>query len=127
MVSTPQDIALIDAVKGINMFKKVDVPVRLPLLLSHHDSYIYRQILGMVQNMSIFTCPNCSHTTHIFGSEGVSRECQKHDIELLGDIPLDASICADADRGKPTVAAREGPLADAYYSIAAKVIKQLWG
>ncbi|KAF8540281.1 P-loop containing nucleoside triphosphate hydrolase protein [Trichophaea hybrida] len=109
VVSTPQDIALIDAVKGINMFKKVDVP-----------------IIGMVQNMSVFTCPNCAHTTHIFGSEGVSRECQKHGIELLGDVPLDASICADADRGKPTVAAREGPLADAYHSIAAKVIKQLW-
>jgi len=97
------------------------------LIVTSRFLHIYRQILGMVQNMSIFTCPNCSHTTHIFGSEGVSRECQKHDIELLGDIPLDASICADADRGKPTVAAREGPLADAYYSIAAKVIKQLWG
>ncbi|KAA8910051.1 P-loop containing nucleoside triphosphate hydrolase protein [Sphaerosporella brunnea] len=110
IVSTPQDIALIDAVKGVNMFKKVDVP-----------------ILGMVQNMSVFTCPNCQHTTHIFGTEGVARECQKHGLELLGDIPLDASICQDADNGKPTVVAREGPLTDAYKSIADKVVKQLWG
>jgi len=109
VVSTPQDIALIDAVKGINMFRKVDVP-----------------ILGMVQNMSVFTCPNCQHSTHIFGSEGVARECRKHGIELLGDIPLDASICSDADLGKPTVAAREGPLTDAYNAIAKKVSEQLW-
>ncbi|KAI5814145.1 P-loop containing nucleoside triphosphate hydrolase protein [Pyronema omphalodes] len=110
VVSTPQDIALIDAVKGVNMFKKVDVP-----------------ILGMVQNMSVFTCPNCSHTTHIFGSEGVARECKKHNIELLGDVPLDATICSDADAGKPTVVARDGPLSDAYHKIAGVVIKKLWG
>ena len=81
----------------------------------------------MVQNMSVFTCPNCAHTTHIFGSEGVARECRKHGIQLLGDIPLNASICADADRGRPTVATRTGPLADAFYAIAAKVATQLWG
>ncbi|KAI5778367.1 nucleotide binding protein-like protein [Geopyxis carbonaria] len=108
IVSTPQDIALIDAVKGINMFKKVDVP-----------------ILGMVQNMSVFVCPNCSHQTHVFGSEGVARECSKHGINFLGDIPLDASICKDADNGKPTVVARKGPLTDAYNSIALKLRQQL--
>ena len=57
----------------------------------------------MVQNMSVFTCPNCNHSTHIFGSEGVVRECSTHGIDFLGDIPLHASICDDADRGKPTV------------------------
>lgn len=81
----------------------------------------------MVQNMSVFCCPNCKHTTHIFGSEGVARECKKHDIELLGDVPLDATICQDADLGKPTVIARDGPLTDAYTAIAAKVAKKLWG
>lgn len=81
----------------------------------------------MVQNMSVFTCPNCSHTTHIFGSEGVARECKKHSIELLGDVPLDATICSDADVGKPTVVARDGPLSDAYHKIAGAVIKKLWG
>ena len=88
IVSTPQDIALKDAVKGISMFQKVSVP-----------------ILGMVQNMSVFTCPQCNHSTPIFGSEGVSRTCSEHGITLLGDIPLDAKICDDADRGKPTVVA----------------------
>lgn len=76
--------------------------------------------------MSVFCCPNCQHTTHIFGAEGVARECKKHGIELLGDVPLDASICQDADRGKPTVAAGEGPLTDAYAAITARVMKQLW-
>jgi ATP-binding protein involved in chromosome partitioning len=63
------------------------------------------KILGMVQNMSVFTCPNCNHSTHIFGSEGVPRECGKHGIDFLGDVPLHARICEDADRGRPTVVA----------------------
>lgn len=84
------------------------------------------QILGMVQNMSVFCCPNCHHSTHIFGSDGVKRECKKHGINLLGDVPLDATICEDADNGKPTVVARAGPLTDAYHTIAGKVIAQLW-
>ncbi|KAL6714299.1 hypothetical protein ACLMJK_007722 [Lecanora helva] len=88
IVSTPQDIALKDAVKGISMFEKVSVP-----------------ILGMVQNMSVYMCPNCNSSTHIFGSEGVSRVCTEHNIDLLGDVPLDGMICDDADRGKPTVVA----------------------
>ena len=130
IVSTPQDIALIDAIKGVNMFKKVDVPVTIPCPSPcpspPFPACSHLQILGMVQNMSVFTCPNCSHTTHIFGSEGVSRECQKHGLELLGDVPLDASICEDADRGKPTVVARDGPLTDAYNGIARRVIGKLW-
>jgi ATP-binding protein involved in chromosome partitioning len=74
-------------VKGINMFKKTKIP-----------------ILGMVQNMSLFTCPHCLNSTHIFGSHpGVVKACQEHGIDFLGDIPLHASICDDADRGKPTV------------------------
>ncbi|CZS89571.1 related to Nbp35p and human nucleotide-binding protein [Rhynchosporium agropyri] len=89
IVSTPQDIALKDAVKGINMFKTIKTP-----------------ILGMVQNMSLFTCPHCHNSTHIFGSHsGVNHACKKYGIDFLGDIPLHASICDDADRGKPTVVA----------------------
>jgi len=69
------------------MFKKTNIP-----------------ILGMVQNMSLFTCPHCHNSTHIFGSHpGVVKVSQDHDIGFLGDIPLHASICDDADRGKPTV------------------------
>ncbi|KAF2239686.1 P-loop containing nucleoside triphosphate hydrolase protein [Viridothelium virens] len=88
VISTPQDIALRDAMKGVNMFRKVTVPV-----------------LGMVQNMSVFVCPHCSQRTHIFGFDGVIKKCQEHRIELLGDIPLDAKICDDADNGMPTVVA----------------------
>ncbi|KAI9890546.1 MAG: hypothetical protein M1814_003886 [Vezdaea aestivalis] len=88
VVSTPQDIALKDAVKGINMFRKTSTP-----------------ILGMIQNMSTFICPHCETETPIFGTSGVERECAAHEIELLGDIPLHRSICDDADRGMPTVIA----------------------
>lgn len=105
-MSTPQDIALKDAVKGINMFKKMDIP-----------------ILGMVQNMSLFTCPHCHNSTHIFGSQsGVKHACKEHEINFLGDIPLHASICDDADRGKPTVVAEpESERAKAFMAIAQKV------
>ena len=76
----------------------------------------------MIQNMSIFTCPQCNHSTHIFGSEGVSRTCTTHEIDFLGDIPLHASICDDADRGKPTVVAElDSPRAQAFMSIAKAV------
>lgn len=89
IVSTPQDLALKDTLKGIGMFRKVSVPV-----------------LGMVQNMSVFTCPNCAHKTPIFGERhrgGVERACEREGIEFLGDVPLHKEICDDADRGLPTV------------------------
>jgi len=106
IVSTPQDIALKDAVKGINMFKKTNIP-----------------ILGMVQNMSIFTCPHCQNSTHIFGSHsGVTHACEEHGIEFLGDVPLHANICDDADRGKPTVVSEpESDRAKAYIGLAQQV------
>lgn len=106
IVSTPQDIALKDAVKGINMFKTVKTP-----------------ILGMVQNMSLFTCPHCQNSTHIFGKHsGVTHACEEHGIEFLGDIPLHASICDDADRGKPTVVSEpESERAKAFMLIADQI------
>ena len=105
IVSTPQDIALIDAVKGIEMFKKVEVP-----------------ILGMVQNMSLFACPNCGHETHVFGRKGVERACENYDVEHLADLPLDARICEDADRGKPTVVAEpESARGRAFMGLAERV------
>jgi ATP-binding protein involved in chromosome partitioning len=80
------------------------------------------QILGMVQNMSIFTCPHCNHSTHIFGSDGVARQCSKHGVEFLGDIPLHASICDSADRGKPTVVSEPGSSrSDAFFKIAERI------
>lgn len=106
IISTPQDIALKDAVKGINMFKKMNIP-----------------ILGMVQNMSLFTCPHCKNSTHIFGAHsGVTHTCEEYAIDFLGDIPLHASICEDADRGKPTVVAEpDSDRAKAFIGIAKQV------
>lgn len=80
----------------------------------------------MVQNMSVFICPNCSHHTHIFGTESegsrLTRECTRLGIEVLGDVPLHASICQDADRGVPTVVADAGgENAKAYMAIAERV------
>ncbi|KAI4739761.1 P-loop containing nucleoside triphosphate hydrolase protein [Aureobasidium sp. EXF-12298] len=109
IVSTPQDVALKDAVRGVEMFRKVKVP-----------------ILGMVQNMSAFTCPNCSTTHSIFGREGVIKKCDEMDIKLLADIPLHPSICEDADRGKPTVVAEPDSVrAQVFKDLAADLRKQL--
>lgn len=110
IISTPQDIALKDAVKGVNMFKKIDIP-----------------ILGMVQNMSIFTCPHCHESTHIFGSHsGVTGACKEYGIEFLGDIPLHASICDDADRGKPTVVAEpDSNRAKAFIGISEEIGRKI--
>lgn len=89
IVTTPHSLAVKDAVKGINMFRKVSVP-----------------ILGLVQNMSLFRCPHCNTDTAVFGSdEGVRAVCTRHQIDFLGDIPLHPNIGADAQRGKPTVVA----------------------
>ncbi|EWG39516.1 ATP-binding protein [Fusarium verticillioides 7600] len=89
IVTTPHTLATKDAVKGINMFKTVDV-----------------NILGLVQNMSLFTCPHCHGATNIFGSNArVEKLCQEHQIDFLGDIPLHPNIGDDGDRGKPTVVA----------------------
>ena len=106
IVSTPQDIALKDAIKGINMFKTVKVP-----------------LLGMIQNMSLFTCPHCQNSTHIFGSHsGIAHACDEHGIDFLGDIPLHASICDDADRGKPTVVSEpESERAKVFMEIAGRI------
>lgn len=109
IASTPQDIALKDAIKGTAMFQKVGV-----------------EVLGMVQNMSVFKCPGCGLDTHVFGSQGVARRCSEQGIELLGDIPLDEKICEDADKGKPTVVAEpESARAKAYKSIAARIAEKI--
>ena len=102
IVTTPQDIALIDARKGLKMFEKVGIP-----------------ILGVVENMSIHVCPKCGHESHIFGSGGAARMCQDYGTELLGQLPLDESIREQADSGKPTVVADpDGKSAEIYRRIA---------
>ncbi len=86
IVSTPQDIALLDARKGIAMFRKVDVPV-----------------LGIIENMSTFICPNCGHEEHIFGHGGAKLEATRLACEFLGEIPLDIAIRTTSDEGTPIV------------------------
>ena len=105
IVSTPQDIALLDARKGLNMFRKVDVPV-----------------LGIVENMSYFCCPNCGHRTEIFGHGGARREAERLGTEFLAEIPLDIAIRETSDEGNPIVASdAKGPHAEAFRALAARV------
>src|SRR5581483_4675760 len=99
IVTTPQDIALADARKGLKMFEKVSVPV-----------------LGIVENMSIHVCSNCGHAEHIFGAGGGARMAEQYGVKLLGELPLDAHIREEADGGRPTVvAAPDSPRARAYF------------
>lgn len=105
IVTTPQDIALLDAKKGIEMFRKVNVP-----------------ILGVIENMAIHICSNCGHEEHVFGQGGGERIARDYQTELLGSLPLDLSIRADADRGKPSVAADpESVISQKYRAIARKL------
>jgi ATP-binding protein involved in chromosome partitioning len=109
IVSTPQDIALIDARKGLNMFRKVDVPV-----------------LGIVENMSYFVCPHCQGRTDIFAHGGARAEAEKLGTPFLGEIPLDIAIRETSDGGTPIVVARpDSPHAKAYRAIADQVWAQV--
>jgi ATP-binding protein involved in chromosome partitioning len=111
IVSTPQDIALIDARKGLNMFRKVDVPV-----------------LGIVENMSWFACPNCGHVSHVFAHGGAREEAERLGVEFLGEIPLDMAIRETSDEGRPIVASRpETPHATAFLKIAERVAAKVLG
>ena len=105
IVTTPQDIALLDAKKGLKMFEKVGVP-----------------IVGIVENMSIHVCTNCGHAEHIFGEGGAQRMCAEYGVPFLGALPLDIRIREQADSGRPTVVADpDGKIAQAYKEIARKV------
>ena len=109
IVTTPQDIALVDARKGLKMFEKVGIP-----------------ILGVVENMAIHICSNCGHAEHIFGAGGGERMCKDYDVEFLGSLPLDIRIREQADSGKPTVVSDpEGPIAAIYRDIARKVAARI--
>jgi ATP-binding protein involved in chromosome partitioning len=111
IVSTPQDIALLDARKGLNMFRKVDVPV-----------------LGIIENMSYFVCPDCGSRHEIFAHGGARREAERLGTEFLGEIPLDLAIRETSDEGRPIVVSRpDSPHALAYRQIAARIWEQLSG
>src|SRR5947209_4516862 len=111
IVSTPQDIALLDARKGLNMFRKVDVPV-----------------LGIVENMSYFSCPHCGQRSEIFSHGGARREAERLGTEFLGEVPLDIAIRETSDEGRPIVMAQPGgPLARIYLEMAARLWAKLGG
>jgi ATP-binding protein involved in chromosome partitioning len=111
IVSTPQDIALLDARKGIAMFQKVHVP-----------------ILGVIENMSTFICPNCGHESHIFAHGGARREAERLKVPFLGEIPLAMPIRETSDAGRPIVAsAPTGEHARAFIAMAGKIWDQLAG
>jgi ATP-binding protein involved in chromosome partitioning len=109
IVTTPQDIALLDARKGLKMFDKVEVPV-----------------LGVVENMSIHICSQCGHAEHIFGEGGGERMAAEHNVDFLGALPLDIRIREQADSGNPTVAAMaDSQISSIYRSIARKTAAKL--
>jgi ATP-binding protein involved in chromosome partitioning len=111
IVTTPQDVALLDAKRGIEMFRKVDIP-----------------ILGVVENMGIHICSECGHSEHIFGEGGANRIAEDYGVTLLGALPLDSSIREQCDAGKPAVIAEpEGKVACIYAQIASQVAEQLSG
>jgi ATP-binding protein involved in chromosome partitioning len=109
IVTTPQDIALIDAKKGLKMFEKVNVP-----------------ILGIVENMAVHTCSNCGHVEHIFGADGGKRMAAEYGVEVLGALPLSRQIREQADSGRPTVVAEpDSANAELYRAVARKVAAKI--
>jgi ATP-binding protein involved in chromosome partitioning len=105
IVTTPQDIALLDARKGLKMFEKVGVP-----------------ILGIVENMAVHVCSNCGHAEHIFGAGGGERMAKEYGVDYLGGLPLTMSIREQADSGRPTVVSEpDGEIAAIYKSVARQV------
>jgi ATP-binding protein involved in chromosome partitioning len=109
IVTTPQDIALADARKGLKMFEKVNVPV-----------------LGIVENMSVHVCSNCGHVEHLFGAGGGARMAAQYGVELLGELPLDVRVREEADGGAPTVAAHpDAPHAAPYFVMARRAAAAL--
>ena len=109
IVTTPQDIALLDARKGLKMFEKVDVPV-----------------LGIVENMSVYVCAQCGHEEPVFGAGGGKRMAEQYGVELLGQLPLDMRIREGVDNGRPTLVGEpDSPLAHNYRGIARKAAARL--
>jgi ATP-binding protein involved in chromosome partitioning len=109
IVSTPQDIALLDALKGLRMFEKVEVPV-----------------LGIVENMGLYVCPSCGHEEHIFAQGGAEKMAADEGVAFLGSLPLNKQIREDADQGKPTVVSDpESPLSAVYRDVARRAAAKL--
>jgi ATP-binding protein involved in chromosome partitioning len=105
VVSTPQDVALLDARKALDMFTKLKTPV-----------------LGLIENMSTYVCPNCGHEAHIFGHGGVAEEARRLDLPYLGELPLNIDVRLAGDGGTP-IAATDSPLAEPYLRLARRLIE----
>jgi ATP-binding protein involved in chromosome partitioning len=109
IVTTPQDVALLDAAKGVQMFRKVNVP-----------------IIGIVENMSYFLCPHCQQRTEIFSTGGARRECERLQVDLLGEIPLDVDIRIGGDEGNPVVQKNpDHAQARVFSELAQKIVQHL--
>ncbi|MDF1589680.1 MAG: iron-sulfur cluster carrier protein ApbC [Gammaproteobacteria bacterium] len=109
IITTPQDISLLDARKALKMFEKVNVPV-----------------MGIIENMSTHVCSQCGHEEHIFGAGGGEKMAKQYGVDLLGDLPLDIAIREDADGGHPTVVAKpDSAIAAAYRTIAVRIAARL--
>jgi len=104
VVSTPQDVALLDARKAINMFKKVGTP-----------------ILGLIENMSVYHCPKCGHEAHLFGDGGVRAEAEQIDVPFLAELPLSLEVRVAGDAGTPVVL-DGGPVGEAYSALARRLV-----
>ena len=111
IVTTPQDIALLDARKGLKMFEKVGVP-----------------IIGIVENMAVYCCPNCGHTEHIFGADGGKKMAAEYGVDYLGALPLNLTIREQTDAGRPTVVNDpEGEIAGLYKAVARQMAVKVAG
>ena len=109
IVSTPQDVALLDAIKAINMFDKVSVP-----------------ILGLIENMSHYHCPECGHESHIFGNEGAKHHSTEQNIPFLGQVPISLELRKSGDQGIPLTASNEHESVNMIFDeITAQIIGQL--
>lgn len=108
VVSTPQDIALLDARRGIEMFTKVNVP-----------------ILGLVQNMSSFTCTKCGNVDHVFGKSGVERLAKEYKCDILCDVPLNVNIQLKSDSGDPICLDKQNPLSQIFKEMGKNLLNKL--
>lgn len=108
IVSTSQDLALLDVKKGIVMFNKMSIP-----------------IYGLIENMSVFICPNCKHEEHLFGEGGALKEAENLGIDHITSIPLNRAICTRSDEGYPIALEKDSPLAKPYFTAATSLKKKL--
>ncbi|PON37979.1 Mrp/NBP35 ATP-binding protein [Parasponia andersonii] len=130
IISTPQDVALMDARRGVNMFSKVEVPISVPhatsMLMTGMPRIEITDILGLIENMSWFKCPHCGEPSFIFGKKGAQKTADEMGLEFLGEIPLEPTIREGCDEGIPIVISTpDSVVSKAYVDVAHKVVNRL--